>query len=142
MLIGEFHLVLDGKGRLMIPIKLRSEMGDSFVITRGPDKNLIVYTEEEWRKKTQFLEGLSDNIPGNRRIKRFFYAGARRDSFDKQGRILIPPPLREHANLDKEVVVIGISNYLEIWAKEQWYKVDSEIKSGIDILLEGARSGL
>lgn len=142
MFMGEYHLTLDDKGRVMLPAKIRSEMGDSFVITRGPDRNLIIYTEDEWNKKTQFLEELSDNLPNNRRIKRFFYAGARRDILDKQGRILIPLPLRAHAGLEKEVVLIGISNYLEIWAKEQWEKMDFEINNSIDSLLEGVKSGL
>jgi MraZ protein len=118
--MGEYQHTLDDKGRMIVPVKFREELGDSFVITRGLDKCLFVYPMSEW----EILEGKLKSLPltraDARSFVRFFFSGASECSLDKQGRILIPGPLREYAGLERDCVVIGVSNRVEIWAQATW----------------------
>ncbi|GKX29084.1 transcriptional regulator MraZ [Vallitalea longa] len=129
MFIGEYKHSIDAKGRLIVPAKFRVLLGDTFYITKGFDKCLMVYTEEEWNK---FIEKLNNNPMKKkdaRRIQRFFIASANECTLDKLGRILVPSHLREHSMLEKEVILIGVSNRVEIWSRENWeeYNADDDI---------------
>lgn len=119
MFMGEYDHTIDEKGRLIIPSKFRDGLSDEFVITAGLDGCLFVYPMEEWELFIEELKKLPGTKEG-RQLQRYFLAGAASCEMDKQGRVLIPNKLREHGQLDKEVVSVGIINKLEIWSKERW----------------------
>lgn len=120
MLMGEFHHNIDDKGRLIIPAKFRDELGSEFVITRGIEKCLFVYSKEEWNKIVEKLKKLPFTNSDARKFTRFFLSGASVCEFDRQGRINISSPLINYASLNKECVVIGANDRLEIWSEELW----------------------
>lgn len=120
MLMGEFHHNIDAKGRLIIPSKFRDEVGEDFVITRGLDGCLFVYPNKEWEQIALKLKKLPFTNKDARLFNRFFLSGATSCEFDKQGRINIPNVLISEAGLEKECVIIGVSDRLEIWAKDKW----------------------
>ena len=122
MLMGEFHHNIDDKGRLTIPSKFREELGKEFIITRGLDGCLFVYHQDEWETKTSELKTLPYTKKDARAFERFFLSGATVCEFDKQGRVNITPPLASYAVLDKECVIIGVNDRLEIWSKNNWEK--------------------
>lgn len=122
MFMGEYQHSIDDKGRLIIPAKFRDALGQSFVVTRGLDNCLFVYPEKEWSAMEQKLKALPLMKADARAFTRFFLAGATECELDKQGRVNIPGNLREHAGLDKDCVVIGVSSRVEIWSRENWDK--------------------
>ena len=128
MLMGEYHHNIDEKSRLIIPAKFRSELGERFVITKGLDKCLFVYSETEWNKLMQKVSSLQFTKKNVRAFERTFIGGASLIEFDKQGRINITSPLVHYANIIKECVIIGVSERLEIWSKEEFdrYMTDNE----------------
>ena len=115
MLMGEYHHSIDDKNRLIIPSKLREELGSEFVVTRGLDICLFVYPMKEWEKIVNNLSTLPFTKKDARDFSRFFLSGATVSVFDKQGRINITSPLVNYANLTKECVIIGVNERLEIW---------------------------
>ena len=119
MFYGEFDHTLDAKGRVIIPAKLREALGETFVITKGLDGCLFVYPMEQWKALEEKLQTLPLSEPRARAFSRFFFSGATDSELDKQGRVMIPPNLREHAGLKKDVVIAGTGNRLEIWDKEK-----------------------
>ncbi len=125
MLIGEYQHSLDDKGRVNFPARLREDLGARFIITKGLDKCLCVYSEEEWK----ILENKIRTFPvsKSRQLQRFLFAGASDAAPDKQGRILIPQNLREYAELQKDVMVIGVSDHAEIWDKDRWQRSCDEL---------------
>ena len=121
MFMGEYVHTIDAKGRIIIPSKFREELGEEFVLTLGLDGCLFAYPYSEWQI---FVEKLK-TLPGTkeaRQLQRYFMAGAAACQADKQGRILIPAKLREHAALEKDIVFVGVLNKIEIWNKERWEK--------------------
>ena len=102
MFMGEYNHTVDPKGRLIIPAKFREQLGDEFVVTKGLDGCLFVYTKEEWHNIEEKFRGISMTSKDARKFSRFFFAGAAALELDKQGRILLPPVLREYADLQKE----------------------------------------
>lgn len=127
MLIGEYRPSIDVKGRLNFPSKLREALGETFIVTRGLDRCLNVYSLEEWES----LEEGIKNLPRSKRrsLERFFFAGAVDVTPDKQGRIVVPTPLREYAGIDKNVVVVGVSDHAEIWDEATWKKEFEELSA-------------
>ncbi|MFJ7738457.1 division/cell wall cluster transcriptional repressor MraZ [Lysinibacillus sp. NPDC097287] len=120
MFMGEYQHSVDAKGRLIVPAKFREALGETFVVTRGLDNCLFGYPMNEWRKLEEKLKGLPMTKKDTRAFARFFFSGATEVEIDKQGRINIPSTLITHAHLEKECVVLGVSNRIEIWAKEAW----------------------
>ncbi|MCI3921029.1 division/cell wall cluster transcriptional repressor MraZ [Paenibacillus sp. TRM 82003] len=120
MFMGEFQHSLDEKGRMIIPAKFRDALGPTFVVTRGLDQCLFVYPMDEWKVMEQKLKSLSLMKSDARAFTRFFFSGAVECELDKQGRVNIPNNLREHAKLEKDCVVIGVSTRVEVWGKEAW----------------------
>ena len=120
MFMGEYHHSIDEKGRLIIPSKYRNELGDSFVITRGLENCLFVYSLVEWNKITDKLKKLPFTKQNVRNFNRFLLSGATVTELDKQGRANIPSTLTEFAGLQKDCVIIGVNDRLEIWSKEKW----------------------
>ena len=117
--MGEYHQKIDEKGRLTIPAKLRNELGDNFIVTRGLDGCLFIYKKENWEKIINNYQTLP-NIKEARNFMRFFMSGATNLEFDKQGRINISSPLIKYAELTKETVIIGVGDRLEIWSNDKW----------------------
>lgn len=120
MFIGEYAHSIDVKGRLIMPAKFREELGITFIVTKGLDGCLFVYSKNEWAQFEEKLKSLPFTSKDARTFNRFFFAGAIECEVDKQGRILISQNLRDYASLNKDVVIIGVSNRIEIWDKEKW----------------------
>ena len=126
MLIGEYIHSLDSKGRLIMPAKLREDMGEKFIITTGLDGCLFGFSMPEWKQFEDKLKTLPITNKNARNFVRFFLSGATECELDKQGRFLIPGKLREVASLDKDVTIIGAGTRIEIWNKEKWEEHNSE----------------
>lgn len=120
MFMGEFQHSIDEKGRMIIPAKFRDLLGTSFVVTRGLDKCLFVYPLQEWEVLEQKLKALPLMKSDARAFTRFFFSGATECEWDKQGRVNLPANLRQYAKLEKDCVVLGVSNRVEIWSKDIW----------------------
>ena len=119
MFMGEYHHNIDEKGRLTIPSKVRYELGENFIVTRGLDNCLFIYPKDEWANIISKYKELP-NTKDARNFMRFFLSGATTCEFDKSGRINIPTPLIKYADLTKECVIIGVNDRLEVWSKERW----------------------
>ncbi|WP_458863742.1 division/cell wall cluster transcriptional repressor MraZ [Acidaminobacterium chupaoyuni] len=124
---GEFQHNIDAKGRLFIPVKLRDSLGSEFIVTKGLDGCLFVYSGEAW----QVLEDKISQLPlsKSRNLQRFFFSSAADCEPDAQGRVVIPQNLREYAGLTKEVTVIGVSGRVEIWDTQRWKAYNDELTS-------------
>ncbi|MGI6308859.1 MAG: division/cell wall cluster transcriptional repressor MraZ [Dethiobacteria bacterium] len=120
MLIGEYYHTLDKKGRVIVPSRFRDKLGESFFVTRGLDNCLFLYPAQEWENLEGKLKSLPFTKAETRAFLRIFFSGASEVEIDKQGRILVPSLLREHAQLKKDIVFIGVSNRAEIWSKDIW----------------------
>lgn len=136
MFIGEYHHSLDDKGRLIIPSKFRDELGEKFIITRGIENCLFVYPEASWTKITNQLESLLFTKKDARAFIRFFLSGATIAEFDKQGRINITSPLISYAKINKECVIIGTGDRLEIWSEESWNDFFTSAKDSMSDIAE------
>lgn len=136
MFMGEYHHTIDDKGRLTIPSKIRYELGEEFIITRGLDGCLFIYTKETWNNIIKKYETLP-NVKNARNFMRFFLSGAEANEFDKQGRVNIPSPLIKYAGINKDCVIIGVGNRVEVWSAEKW---DSFITENEDSFSEIADS--
>jgi MraZ protein len=128
LLIGEYEHSLDVKGRLIMPAKLRQDMGEKFIVTKGLDGCLFAFSQNEWLNFEAKLKALPSD-KNARNFVRFFLSGATECEIDKQGRFLISNNLRNAANLEKEAVIIGVGTRLEIWNKETWQKCDDNISA-------------
>ena len=134
MLSGEYRHNIDLKGRIIIPSKIREEITGKIVITRGLDGCLFGYSEKNWNMIMEKLNTLPFTKKDARNFTRFMTSGAITLEFDKQGRINIPNYLNEYANLTKDVVIIGVINRIEIWAKDKWEEfMNNNIESLSDI---------
>ena len=129
MLIGEYSHSLDTKGRLIMPAKLRQDIGDKFILTKGLDGCLFAFSQTEWNNFEEKLKSLPLSDKNARNFVRFFLSGATECEIDKQGRFLIPTNLRTAANLEKDAIIIGVGTRIEIWNKETWEKCDEEISA-------------
>ena len=129
MLMGEYSHSLDTKGRLIMPAKLRQDIGDKFILTKGLDGCLFAFSQTEWNNFEEKLKGLPLSDKNARNFVRFFLSGATECEIDKQGRFLIPTNLRISADLEKDAIIIGVGTRIEIWNKETWEKCDEEISA-------------
>lgn len=120
MLKGEYNHTIDSKGRIIVPAKLREELGDSFVVTKGLDGCLWMFDANEWAKVEAEIQAMPFTLKEARMLSRFMIAGAYDAEPDKQGRMLIPPALREYAGIDKDVVLAGVGSRVELWSKERY----------------------
>ena len=125
--MGEFNNCVDIKGRVVIPNKFREQLGESFIVTKSFDGCLAVYDFKQW----EFLQDRLGPMPmvstAARTIRRIIVGSAFETGTDKQGRILIPAALREYSSIEKEAVIIGNIDHIEIWGKEVWKKKMEEI---------------
>ncbi|SRR6056297_3501296 len=120
MFMGEYQHKMDTKGRVIIPARFREELGEQFVATRGLDNCLFIYPMQEWKILEEKLRSLPLSSKNARTFVRFFFSGATECELDKQGRISIPANLRDYATLEKEIVVIGLADRIELWSEERW----------------------
>lgn len=128
MFIGEYHLTIDDKGRIAVPVKFRGALAAKAVVTRGLDTSLFLMPEEEWGKLAGKIADLPLGAKEARAFARFMLAGAMDVELDGQGRFVIPEYLRTFAGLGKKTVMVGVQNRLEIWDEERWtaYAADAE----------------
>ena len=126
VLIGEYQHNIDAKGRIIVPSKLRESLGEKFVATKGLDNCLFVYPMDRWESIVEKLKALPWTNSDVRRFARFFTSSATECEVDAQGRILIPPNLREYTALQKQIVSIGVVDRVEIWNKEKWENYNSD----------------
>jgi MraZ protein len=136
VLIGEYEHSLDAKGRLIMPAKLRTDMGEKFIITKGLDGCLFVFSQIEWSNFESKLKELPLTNKNARDFVRFFLSGATECEIDKQGRFLLVNTLREYAEITKEVIIIGVGTRLEIWNKDKWKKYNSNENISADTIAE------
>jgi len=136
VLIGEYQHTIDAKGRLIMPARFREELGETFIVTRGLDRCLFVYPMDEWRTLENKLKSLPMTQANARAFVRFLFSGATECTLDRQGRILLPSHLREHAGITKDVMIIGVSTRVEIWAREQWQAYVEEAEVSYDQIAE------
>lgn len=134
MFMGEYNHTVDAKGRLIVPSRFREQLGDEFVVTKGLDGCLFVYENTDWKELEEKLKNLPLTNANARKITRFFLAGATLCEVDKQGRILLPSVLREFAGIEKDAVMVGVGNRIEIWSKESW--TSANISDGMDEIAE------
>ncbi len=134
--MGEYHHTIDDKGRIIIPAKFRTELGESFIVTRGIEKCLFVYPVTTWDKIVTKLQKLPFTKKDARNFTRFFLSGATTVEFDKQGRVGISAPLINYANLMKDCVIVGVNDRLEIWSKEDWEKFFAENSDSLSDISE------
>ncbi|MCQ2414893.1 MAG: division/cell wall cluster transcriptional repressor MraZ [Lachnospiraceae bacterium] len=126
MLTGEYNHTMDAKGRVTIPARFREELGASFTVTRGFEGCLTAYPAERWARIRKNLESLSLTNTAGRKLSRLFLGNAIECEVDQMGRILIPNPLRNAADLKKDIVFTGLGDRVEIWDKEAWDAVNGK----------------
>ena len=135
LFVGEFHHTLDAKNRIFIPAKYRTALGDSFYITRKMERCLAIYSEAEWTKMTDKLNTLPDSVVGA--IKQFLYSKTVSVTPDGQGRIVLPPELMQYAAIEKNAVIIGVGDHLQIWSDALWSEKENTMATAA--LLEQLR---
>ncbi|MCR5598835.1 MAG: division/cell wall cluster transcriptional repressor MraZ [Lachnospiraceae bacterium] len=132
---GEYSHSIDAKGRITVPVKLRDELGEGFVITKGLDGCLWMLDKDQWDRIEEMLMNMPQLTSREARaFTRFMMAGACDGEVDKQGRLLIPANLREHAGLDKDVVFSGVGSRVEIWDKQRYDEINEDVD--IDAITE------
>lgn len=136
MLIGEYEHSLDVKGRLILPAKIREDMGDKFIVTKGLDWCLFGFSQNEWTNFEEKLKTLPLTNKNARDFVRFFLSGATECEIDKQGRFLITSNLREYATLEKDAIIIGVGTRIEIWNREKWKSYNSDENISADEIAE------
>jgi MraZ protein len=137
MLLGEYEHTLDDKNRLILPAKFRQALADGVVVARGMDGCLVVYTRATWDEFVAArMQGLSPFSREARQMSRFIFAGATEVELDKQGRVMVPPVLAEHAGLGREVVVAGLRDHVEIWDRARWREQLKEVEGSVELVAE------
>ena len=140
MFYGEHEHSVDRKGRLIIPSKFREVLKENYVerffVTRGLDTCLFVFTEDEWKKQESKFKSLSFTNSQARQFNRLYFSGACEVACDRQGRILIPPYLKEFAKIKRDVIIVGVSDRIEIWSKEYWEEFYRNTKDSFEKIAE------
>ena len=137
MLLGAHEHTIDDKNRLTLPAKFRAAFAEGVVVTRGLEQCLYAYRREDWARLVESrLAPLDPLSPETRRLERFFYSGASEAELDKQGRVMLPAALIEHAKLSKEVVVAGVNDRLEIWDRAAWRRELAEVEGSAEDVAE------
>ena len=141
MFYGEYSHSLDKKSRLIIPAKFRDAFREHYIekliITRGLDKCLFVFPEDEWKVQEAKFKSMSFTKSEARKFNRLFFGSACELEIDKQGRVLVPSYLKLYAQIKREVVIVGVSNRIEIWAKDKWGEFYAETRESFEEIAEG-----
>ena len=141
MFMGEYHHNIDTKGRIVIPNKVRDDLGENFIVTRGLDGCLFLYPKTEWDSVIAKYKEIPDT-KNKRQFMRIFLSGATVCEYDKQGRINIPKPLVEYAKLVKDCIIIGVDEKLEIWSRDCWEKFISENEESLSDIADDLFSNI
>jgi MraZ protein len=137
MLLGTYEHTIDDKNRLTLPARLRESFADGMVVTRGLDRCLLAYRREDWVRLVESRLAPLDTLGREaRRYQRFVFTGASEAELDKQGRMTIPPALLAHAGLERDVVVAGMRDHLEIWDREAWRRELAEVEGSAEDVAE------
>ncbi len=136
MFLGEFEHAIDEKGRLSIPARFRPSLEAGLYVTRGLERCLVIWDSESWRQMAERVAGLNPWQGDARRMQRHFFSGAVQAQPDKLGRIVVPQFLRAYANLGTDVVVVGLADRIEVWARDEWDRERSEAEAGSADLAE------
>ncbi len=140
MFYGEFSHSIDRKGRLILPAKFRevakSHFIERFFVTRGLDKCLFMFSEEEWRLQETKFKSIPFTKQQSRTFNRLYFSGAIEVNPDKQGRILLPQYLKDFAEIKKDIFIVGVSNRIEIWSKDKWEEFYSNSRTSFEELAE------
>ena len=145
MFYGEYEHTIDKKGRIIVPSKFRDAFKEydieKFYVTRGLDKCLFLFTENEWRSQEGKFKSIPFTKSEARKFNRLYFSGAIQLESDKQGRVLLPKYLKDYADIKRDVVIIGVSNRIEIWAKEAWQEYYKNSKGSFEAIAENLMSG-
>jgi MraZ protein len=137
VLLGEFVQKLDAKNRFTLPAKYRPRFADGVVVTKGLDGCLVVFNKAGWESfADSWLQRLDPLSREGRLVSRFVFAGASETELDGQGRVMLPPPLLEHAGLSRDIVVAGVRDFLEVWDLEAWKRVQTESEGSVEDVTE------
>ena len=140
MFYGEFEHSIDRKGRLILPAKFRevakNQFIEKFFVTRGLDSCLFMFSEEEWKAQESKFKAVSFTKLESRKFNRLYFSGAVDVNFDTQGRILLPQYLKDYAQIKKDVVVVGVSNRIEIWARDKWVEFYGNSRQSFEEIAE------
>ena len=140
MLLGEYNHTIDEKGRLIIPAKFRNDLGENVVICKGLEGCLLVYSQEEWESFVNELKSLPRMNKDARIFQRYFFGSANELTYDKHGRVLVPPSLRKDAGLEKEVTLVGVQDRVEIWDKDLWEERSEVSEEELDAIADRMES--
>lgn len=141
MFMGEYHHTIDAKGRIIMPSKVRDDLGENFIVTRGLDGCLFIYPKEHWNTIINKYKELPDT-KDKRQFMRIFLSGATICEYDKQGRINIPNPLIQYADLKKDCIIIGLDERLELWSKERWENFISDNEENLSEIADNLFSNI
>lgn len=141
MFMGEYHHTIDAKGRIIMPSKVRDDLGENFIVTRGLDGCLFIYPKEHWNTIINKYKELPDT-KDKRQFMRIFLSGATMCEYDKQGRINIPNPLIQYADLRKDCIIIGLDERLELWSKERWENFISDNEENLSEIADNLFSNI
>lgn len=136
MFLGEFTHKLDSKNRIMIPSEFRDDLSNNFYITKGPEKSLVIYTEEEFIKQSERLDSLEVQNKKNRAIKRLFFSSTVKASLDKQGRVLLNKNLRDYSDIKEEAMIIGNNSTIELWDRANWEAYIDEVEVNLSDIMD------
>ncbi|ACV29232.1 cell division protein MraZ [Anaerococcus prevotii] len=136
MFLGEFTHKLDSKNRIMIPSEFRDDLSENFYITKGPEKSLVIYTEEEFIKQSEKLDSLEVQNKKNRAIKRLFFSSTVKASLDKQGRVLLNKNLRDYSEIKEEAMIIGNNSTIELWDRANWEAYIDEVEVNLSDIMD------
>ena len=136
LFLGEYQHSLDSKGSRIVPARFREGLGETFIVTRGLDHCLFAYPMSEWKLIEEKLKSLPLTQSDARAFVRFFFSGATECEMDKQGRITLPLNLREYAQLDKDVVSVGVSTRVEFWSRDRWEDYVKQASESFDAIAE------
>ena len=136
MFMGEYHHTIDEKGRIVLPSKFREALGSKFIIARGIEKCLYVYTMEDWNNLVNKMNTLPFTKKDARTFIRSFFSGATECEFDKLGRTCVSSPLVVYAGLSKECVIAGVNDRIEIWDKDSWNQFLNDNEENLDAVAE------
>ena len=136
LFLGEFTHKIDSKNRIMMPSEFRDQITEEFFITKGPENSLVIYTNEEFQKQSQRLDDLVNENKKNRAIKRLFFSSTVKTSLDKQGRVLLNKNLKDYAEIDNEVMIIGNNLTIEIWDSKKWQAYINEVEVNLSDIMD------
>jgi MraZ protein len=137
MLLGEHEHSLDDKNRVTLPAKFRQAFAAGVFVAKGIDPCLLVYPPEGWERLVEgHMDGLNPFSREARQMSRYLFAGAIETELDKQGRIMLPAPLAEHARLTREVIVAGVRDHLELWSPDAWRQELDDVGRSAELVAE------